>query len=143
MDISKVKSLILGEIAPEYYVAAFFFSGLAILLSLYLQSLKRDKTSTSTPVHYSWKFLLWDNAKRIMAGIITAFLFYRFPGQALSHSLDMWVAVAIGFLLSFGVDRAIMMIMKRANGSVFDQDRDEYMKKMLDKYLAEIENKKS
>jgi hypothetical protein len=142
MDLKVLKQLILGEITPEYYVAAFFFSGLAILLSLYLQSMKRDKTSTNTPVNYSWKFLLWDNSKRIIAGIITAFLFYRFPGQALSQNLDMWVAVAIGFLLSFGVDRAIMMLMKRSSVTVFDKDRDEYMKKMLDKYLSEIENKK-
>jgi hypothetical protein len=111
--MNELKQLILGELSIAYYMAAGFFSCLAILLSLYMHSRTRDKNSTATPEKFSWRFLLWDNAKRVFAGMILMFLFFRFSPDLFGRPLSMWLAVGIGFFVSVGVDRAIQFIQSK------------------------------
>lgn len=127
----EVKELLLGELSVAYYIAAFIFSFLAIILSLYLQSNKRDPQSQSTPQNFSIRFMLWDNFKRISTGMIVLFLIYRFASVYLAKALSMEMAVAIGFVVSFGVDRMILWMMNRTN--LFNMPRDKYMQKLADK----------
>lgn len=118
--IAEVKAAILGEKTVGFYVAAFFFAGLAIVISLYLHSRKRDVASANTPVKFSWYFLIWDNTKRIAVGIIVVFLILRFLSPA-----KMEAAVAIGFLVAFGLDKAIEVLMEKFNFLDFlRKDRD-------------------
>jgi hypothetical protein len=119
--MEELKQLILGNVSIAYYIAAEFFALLALILSLYLHSTKREVLSTSTPIHFSWKFLLWDNTKRIVAGQIFLFLIFRFATEALGKSLNMWMAVGIGFFLSFGLDKAIQWMQEKT--SVFNMPR--------------------
>jgi hypothetical protein len=125
--MQEFKQLILGNVSVAYYLAAEFFALLALILSLYLHSKKRDVASSSTPVEYSWLFLIWDNTKRIVVGQIALFLIFRFITELLGRQLNMWIAVGVGFFLSFGLDKAIQLIKEKS--TIFDMNRE----KMIDK----------
>lgn len=126
--MQEFKQLILGNVSIAYYLAAEFFALLALILSLYLNSKKRDVASSSTPVEFSWLFLIWDNTKRIVVGQITLFLVFRFVTELLGRELNMWIAVGVGFFLSFGLDKAIQIIKERS--SLFDMNREKMISKI-------------
>jgi hypothetical protein len=126
--MQEFKQLILGNASIAYYLAAEFFAVLALILSLYLNSKKRDVTSSSTPIAFSWLFLLWDNTKRIVVGQITLFLIFRFITELLGRQLNMWIAVGVGFFLSFGLDKAIQMLKDRS--TLFDMNRQKMIEKI-------------
>lgn len=126
--MQEFKQLILGNVSVAYYLAAEFFALLALILSLYLNSKKRDVASSSTPVEFSWLFLIWDNTKRIVVGQITLFLIFRFVTELLGRELNMWIAVGVGFFLSFGLDKAIQVIKERS--SLFDMNREKMIEKI-------------
>lgn len=126
--MQEFKQLILGNVSVAYYLAAEFFALLALILSLYLSSKKRDVASSSTPVQFSWLFLIWDNTKRIVVGQITLFLVFRFMTELLGRELNMWIAVGVGFFLSFGLDKAIEMIKEKS--SLFDMNREKMITKI-------------
>lgn len=126
--MQEFKQLILGNVSVAYYMAAEFFALLALILSLYLGSKKRDIASSSTPIEFSWLFLIWDNTKRIVVGQITLFLIFRFMTELLGRQLNMWIAVGVGFFLSFGLDKAIQMIKERS--SLFDMNREKMITKI-------------
>jgi hypothetical protein len=126
--MNEFKQLILGNVSVAYYLAAEFFALLALILSLYMSSKKRDSNSSSTPVEFSWLFLIWDNTKRIVVGQITLFLIFRFVTELLGRELNMWIAVGVGFFLSFGLDKAIQIIKERS--SLFDMNREKMIEKI-------------
>jgi hypothetical protein len=111
--MQEFKQYILGELSIPYYLAAFFFSFIAILLSLYAHSRKRDPASTRTPVKFSWGFLLWDNLLRILATIALMFIFFRFSPDIFGKPLSFPIAIGIGFFLSFGLDKAIQWLQQK------------------------------
>lgn len=111
--MQEFKQYILGDLSIPYYLAAFFFSSIAILLSLYLHSRTRDVTSTRTPVRFSWTFLIWDNLMRIWVTIALMYLFFRFSPDIFGKPLSFPVAVGIGFFLSFGLDKAIQWLQQK------------------------------
>src|SRR5688572_3559952 len=125
--MEEFKKLVLGNASVAYYMAAEFFAILALILSLYLDSRRRDINSSSTPVKFSWLFLVWDNTKRIVVGQIALFIIFRFATELIGRQLNMWVAVGAGFLLSFGLDKVIQWIKNKS--SIFDMNRE----KMIDK----------
>lgn len=126
--MSEFKQLVLGNVSVAYYLAAEFFALLALILSLYLHSKKRDPQATSTPQQYSWLFLFWDNTKRIAVGQIAFFILFRFATEILGRQLNMWVAVGVGFLLSFGLDRVIQVIKDKS--SLLDMNREKMIEKI-------------
>lgn len=115
------KQLVLGDLSVAYYAAAEFFALLALLLSLWLHSQHRDKTAPSTPTTFSWIFLIMDNVKRILVGQIALFLIFRFASEILGKQLNMYMAVGVGFALSFGLDKFIQYLKEKT--SFFDVDR--------------------
>ncbi len=122
----EVKTLILGDKSIAFYIAAFFFSCLAILLSLYVRGKSKYKQSTDTPPVFSWYFLIWDNTKRIVSGMIVMFLLYRFDAVEWVAKIvggSMEAAVGVGFFVSIGVDRAIQWLQSRFDFLNMDRDK--------------------
>lgn len=115
------KQLILGNVSIAYYAAAEFFALLALILSLWLHSQHRDVIAPTTPIKFSWAFLIMDNVKRILVGQIALFLIFRFASEILGRQLNMYMAVGIGFVLSFGLDKFIQYLKEKT--SFFDIDR--------------------
>ena len=111
--ITEVAHILTDGKPYSYYIAGFIISFLAIILSLLHHSLGRDKYSTNTPIKYSFLFLLQDNLKRILAGMILMYLlFWLFD---LSSKAAM---IGVGFSVAFGMDKLIQFLMERT--SIFD-----------------------
>lgn len=111
--MKEFQQYVLGELSIPYYLAAFFFASIAILLSLYLHSRTRDPQSQRTPVSFSWKFLIWDNLLRIAVTVSLMFLFFRFSPDIFGKPLSFPIAVGIGFFLSFGLDKAVQWLQQK------------------------------
>lgn len=121
--VHQVKTLLLGDVSLAYYVAAELFALMALAMSLWLHSTTRNPAASSTPVKFSWLFLIMDNIKRIIVGQIALFLIFRFASEALGHELSMWMAAGIGISLSFGLDKFIQFLQSKASITVFDVNR--------------------
>ncbi len=125
-SISDALEIITGNKGGGYYLAGFFFAFLAILLSIYIHSKKRDKYSPNTPINYSWLFLLWDNGKRAAAGLIVMFLIFR-----MFDCSNVWVMIGVGFFVAMGVDKAIQFLMERTDFMNFlKTNRENFPKKV-------------
>jgi hypothetical protein len=111
--MEEFKGYILGELSIPYYLAAFVFSSLAIIVSLLLHARKRNPNSARTPEKFSFSFLIWDNLIRVMVTLILMFFFFRFSPRLFGGQLSMEIAVAVGFFLSFGLDKALQWIQQR------------------------------
>lgn len=121
--IQQLKALILGPASLAYYMGAEFFALLALILSLYSHSTTRDVNAPSTPVKFSWAFLIMDNFKRIVLGQIALFLIFRFTTELMGRPLNMFIAVGVGFLLSYGLDKVIQALKDKAGVTFLQQDR--------------------
>lgn len=128
--MSEFKQLLLGPASLAYYAAAEFFAICALILSLYLHSKKRDPNAPTTPQQFSWLFLIWDNAKRIFVGQILLFLIFRFVTELLGRQLNMWIAVGVGFFLSFGLDKGIQWLKDKADLGVLQMNREKMIEKI-------------
>ena len=124
--IKDTLQIIFGGKPASYYLAGLFFSILAILLSLYHSSKKRDPLSPSTPFRFSWWFLIWDNCKRAGATLIVMFILFR----ALDLS-EVWGMIGVGFAVSLFLDKLIEWLMKRSEiiCKLLGMDRDNFPQK--------------
>jgi len=109
-SIKEAFDIVLGGKTGGYYLAGFIFCFMAIFLSLYLSSKKRDPNSINTPEKFSIWFLIWDNAKRVAATFIVIFLLFRIFD--LSNVLAM---IGVGFFVAISLDKAIEFIMEKTN----------------------------
>ena len=109
-SLTEAINIIMGGKSGGYYLAGFFFSFLAILLSLYQSSRKRDKNSTKTPYNFSWLFLLWDNFKRMITSMIAMFILFR-----LFDLTNVFAMIGVGFFLALGLDKTIQFLMDKTD----------------------------
>jgi len=124
--IIEAVNIILGGKSGGYYVAGFFFSGLAIILSLYHSSKKRNPASPNTPERFSWTFLFWDNTKRVIATLIVMFILFRVFD--LSEPLIM---IGVGFICALFLDKVIEALMSKSDmiAKLLGMDRDKFPQK--------------
>lgn len=123
--IHEAIDIIFGGKSGGYYLAGMFISFLAILLSIWVHSLTRDAASPNTPVTFKWSFLLWDNLKRMVAGLIAMFLFFR----AFDLS-NIFAMIGLGFSVGFGLDKMIQVLIEKTNVLNFLQtDRSNFKDK--------------
>ena len=112
--------IIFGEKPDGYYIAGFVFAGLAILLSLYISSKKRDPKSDATPEKFSWWFLIWDNAKRAGATMIVMFILFRVFDLS-----EIPAMLAVGFGVAICLDQIIEWMIGNFNFMKFLQSNRE------------------
>lgn len=102
--------ILTGDKEPSYYLSGFVFSFLAIILSMYLHSRKRDVDSPNTPRNFSYIFLIWDNFKRALASMIVMFIIFR-----VFDCSNVAVMISVGFFVALGVDKVIQWMMDNFN----------------------------
>lgn len=107
--INDALEIIFGDKTGGYYLAAFFFSGLGLIISLWQSSKKRNPLSPNTPKRFSWIFMLWDNAKRAFVTIIVEFILFR--AFDLSNILLM---VGVGVSVGIAFDKLVEFIMSKS-----------------------------
>lgn len=103
---------LLGTKSVALYIAILFFSGLGSFVRLYSKSLERDPESVNTPKEFSGKFMILDNLRSFLAGIIVPFLIFRLTNisadieitllaaavmGAAGTQLDIWAGIVEGF----------------------------------------------
>lgn len=126
--IKETIEIILGGKAVSYYIAGLFFTLLGILISLYHSSRNRNPNSPNTPYKFSWRFLLWDNTKRIAVSLIVVFLIFR--GVDLPN---VFAQVGVGIVITIALDKVVEWLMERSDivCQLLGMDRKKYMKKVV------------
>jgi hypothetical protein len=95
---------LLGPWQPGDFISAFIFAIVGAVLIMLLHTNKRDVTSPHTPVQFSWSFFFFDNAKRIVAGLILILAGLRFL-QPLTTSLGIAQEnMLVSFFIGAGSD---------------------------------------
>lgn len=95
MKKSFIENLI-GPSDPGIMAAAFVFALLGILLTLLMGSTSRDPNSKGSPFSFSWRYLLSDNSKRIMASLLAVIITIRFMPEILNLELKVWYGFGVG-----------------------------------------------
>ena len=94
--LNELSALMLGSNSLATYVAALIFAAMGAYVRLYIKSLSRDPDSPNTPEKFSGNFMVWDNFRSFMAGIIVSFIYFRFSQELSNITLTMFYAVGIG-----------------------------------------------
>jgi hypothetical protein len=143
--LQEIKHNLLGILSLGTYISAGIFCFFGIVLVLYVRSARRDRSSTETPVHFSWKFLFFDNAKKIIILLLCMFLIFRFCSSFLHTELSMEVALGVGFFLPIGLVPFIEFLMARSETlcNMLSMPREQYMNKMIAKASVEVQNVQS
>jgi F0F1-type ATP synthase assembly protein I len=109
--VNEALQIIKGGKTGGYYLAGFFFSFLAVLVSLRVIAQKRrDPQSPNTPRKFSWSFLIGDNLKRILTSMIVMFMLFR-----LFDLSNPALMIGVGFGVAFGLDKIIQFLIDRTD----------------------------
>jgi len=104
-------TLALGTDSIVAFLGLAFFAFVGVLLSLLIQTTKRDVQSESTPFEFSWKFLMSDNVKRFLAGLILIYVSLRFTPELFGVDINAFWAFVIGF----GSDKIAEILKTKTN----------------------------
>lgn len=115
---------ILGEIDPGLYMASLLFAFVGVLITLLVGSTMRDPNSKYSPVKFSWRFLIYDNAKRILLNILLIMVSLRFMTEITGWEISVWK----GFIIGISYDSLLLIIKQKTS--------------ILDPKIKDPENKK-
>lgn len=97
--MKKFLNLLLGTTDVPTYMAALFFALAGVIIILLIKSQKRNKLSPKTPLDFSWSFLLQDNIREIVLGLLMILMALRFSMEYAGEELTMWYALGVGLSL--------------------------------------------
>lgn len=109
---------LLGSNDLSTFLVTFFFALIGVALSLLWHTTSRDIRSTDTPFAFSWSFLLSDNIKRIITGVILIYIAIRFYPDLFGKPVTEYLAFGIGL----GLDKIAEVIKNKT--TILDVDRD-------------------
>lgn len=95
--IHQVASLLFGTTNLAFLLAGFILAIMGVALNILMETSKRDKSSPRTPEKFSYKFLLIDNAKRLLVTLIMIFISIRFFFEIYGITLNLFHCFVIGF----------------------------------------------
>lgn len=94
--MEKFIDLLLGTNDIPTYLAALVFAVIGALIMQLIKSKTRDKHSPNTPYNFSWKFLVWDNLREVLLGLMFILLALRFSVEFAGVELTMYYALCVG-----------------------------------------------
>jgi hypothetical protein len=94
--VAQVKAQITGDLNLSQFLAALFFSAIGVLISLLFHANTRDPNTTTSPVKFSWLYLLRDNWKRIILAFLLICVTLKFLPELTGLKLNMFYALCIG-----------------------------------------------
>ena len=80
-----------------YIVALIIFAIIGVVLSLLMHSSERNPDNPNNPAKFNIWFLIRDNIKRIIFGILIIFISMRFSDELFGMKLSELTALLIGF----------------------------------------------
>lgn len=91
--------LLLGTTDYTAYAVSFVLALIGAFFSLRFQVAKRNKNSPETPQRFSVKFMLADNAMRLLTTVLLIFIGLKFSQELLGAEVTQWGAIVIGLSL--------------------------------------------
>jgi hypothetical protein len=88
--------LLIGTTDVSMWTVGFIFALLAAFVVFRLQVHERDKHSRFTPVHFSWQFILMDNALRILTTVCLIFIGLRLSKEIFGLETSVYTSIAVG-----------------------------------------------
>jgi len=82
-------SYLLGFIPGLMFLAMIFFAAIGVFIRMLLDATERDKTSTATPVRFSFWFLIKDNWKTILLAVIMVLITLRFAASVFEDQFSL------------------------------------------------------
>lgn len=113
-----MKSQLIGSLTFDQFFAAFLFAVIGLALSLLIQANNRDIKAPSTPVQFSYKFLIADNWRRILLSFLLIVVTIRFFKEITGKDLSMFLSLGIGF----GLDKIAELLKNQL--SIFQANRE-------------------
>lgn len=102
---------ILGDIEPGLYLACLLFALVGVLITLLVGSTMRDPNSKYSPLKFSWRYLLYDNAKRILLNLLLIMVSLRFMTELTGWELSVWKA----FIIGIGYDSLLLIVKQKTS----------------------------
>lgn len=110
---------LIGSVDPQTFIASFLFALIGVALSLLLHTTKRDVRSDNTPFAFSWSFLLKDNIRRIIAGLLLIYVAIRFYPDLFGEPMTDWTALGIGL----AIDKVAELLKNHTNLLSVNRDK--------------------
>ena len=85
-----------GDLPINFVIACYIAAFAGILLVLLLGTNLRDPLSATSPTKWSWKYLLSDNNKRIMASVLATVLSITFFKEVFNREITVFGSLGIG-----------------------------------------------
>lgn len=121
-----MKSYLLGIVPLSMFLAMVFFAAIGVLMALLFDATKRDQNSTSTPVKFSFWFLIKDNWKTIALAFMAVLLTLRFapllfPGNFTLEGLETPTVIDKWLFGSFAIGLVydtLLQVLKQRAGAI-------------------------
>ena len=101
--------LLTGLIPVVYYLAAYVFVFLGLVIKWYVQIRKGVKTNPETPERFSWKYFIAHNLFTklfgFFASVVITFVALRFSVEIFNLPMSMFFAFLLGIGFDFVVDK--------------------------------------
>lgn len=104
-------NIFIGSQSVTAFLAAAFFALVGVVIGLLLNTTKRDAKSPGSPVDFSWNYLLWDNAKRILLNVLLIYVAIRFCPDLFGIQITEFWGMAIGL----GLDKIAQILKEKTN----------------------------
>ncbi len=101
-----VLDIILGGMTFNYFIAMFLFALVGVIINLFSDVQRRNKSSKNSPKEFSFKYWWKDNWKRVTATIVLLPIALLTTTDMFGVELTNGVAISIGF----GADHIIEII---------------------------------
>lgn len=94
--MQKFINLLLGTNDIPTYMAALVFALVGAFLMQMRKSKKRNKNNAKTPAKFNFWFMVQDNLKEIITGLLLILLALRFSVEYAGTTLTMFYALGVG-----------------------------------------------
>lgn len=102
---------ILGGIDPGLFLASTLFAFIGVLVTLLVGATLRKVDSQWSPKDFSWGYLIYDNAKRILLNVLLIFVTLRFMPELTGWDLSVWK----GFVVGVGYDGLLLIVKQKTS----------------------------
>lgn len=111
---------IIGDVSVQWFISMMLFALVGATINLLLNVSERDKNSDNTPYHFSLKFMLLDNWKRMLSTLLLIFVFVRFmplvlPSDILSTIKDEDALLFMALIIGYSFDKLSEILKDKLN----------------------------
>lgn len=108
---------------PLLFLSYMFWAGIGVLLSLLFHATQRN-TVNNTQVTFNWKFLFFNNYKRLLISFILILISIRFSKELISLDQNSFSAFIIG-LCSDHIGKIIQQKLLNTSAQLLNSKQDQ------------------